>query len=247
MKVMEFSQAIENWKDLELKVLDLLTDLGFKAERGVQIKGVRAKHHVDVAASFEFGGLRYLVIVECKYWNQRVRKAEVATLSSVVSDIGAEKGIIISTRGFQKGATELAKCSSIELLTFDQFAKKTEETMEQALRHQCFDLITSLATPFYKFHAKMSAKAQKMKEFWVPTAKGFIFRGGLAMFETKLKDIDSKQFPCYYMEVPFHDCEDDELVRTKVNNKVDYLKLLLRNIQDWKKEAEADYSEIFQE
>jgi hypothetical protein len=230
-----------------MRVLDLLRSLGYKAERGVKIKGVRGKHQVDVAACFEFGGLCYSVIVECKYWNERVKKAQVAVLSSVVSDIGAEKGIIISTKGFQKGALELAKNSNIELLTFDQFAKKAGETMEKALRHQCFDLITSLSAPFYKFHSKMSDKAHKMREFWVPTAKGFTFLGGLAMFEMKLKDLDNKQFPCYYMDVPFHEREDEELERTEVNNKVEYLKLLLRNIEKWKKEAESDYNEIFSE
>jgi len=244
---MDFSPIITSWKELEIKVFSLLKGLGYKTKRNARIKGVRGKHQVDVVASFEFGGLFYSVIVECKYWNCKVKKAQVATLSSVVSDIGAEKGIIISIRGFQKGALELAKNSNIDLLTFEEFAKKAERTLEKALRHQCFDLITSLSTPFYKFHAKMSDNAHKMNEFWVPTEKGFTFLGGLAMFEMKLKDLEDKQFPCYYVEVPFHELRDEELERTEVKNGVEYLKLLLCNIEKWKEEAEFDYNEIFLE
>lgn len=52
------------------------------------------------------------------------------------------------------------------------------------------------------------------------------------MFEYKLKNLDYKQFPRYYMEVPFS--QDKPLPswpkRIEVNNKIEYLKLMLDNI-----------------
>lgn len=59
--------------------------------------------------------------------------------------------------------------------------------------------------------------------------------------------LDTKKFPCYQMEVPFHDCEDKDLERVKVNNKVEYLKQLVLNIEKWKKETELHYDKIFSE
>jgi hypothetical protein len=250
VEIVQFSKTIRTWKDLELKVLDLLTSLGYEAERNAKIKGARGKHQVDVAARFEFGGFRYLIIVECKYWNKKVDKNRVATLSNIVSDIGANKGIIISIKGFQKGAFELARNSNIELRSFNQFAKQAEETLEEALRQRCQNLISSLSrvrSSFSKFHGKMSDKAEEIDSFWYPTAEGFTFLGGLSIFKDKLEDLDTKEFPCYHMEVPFHDCEDKDLERIEVNNKVEYLKQLVLNIEKWKKEAELHYDKIFSE
>jgi len=52
------------------------------------------------------------------------------------------------------------------------------------------------------------------------------------MFEYKLKNLDYKQFPRYYMEVPFS--QDKPLPswpkRIEVNNKIEYLKLMIDNI-----------------
>lgn len=246
---MQSSNSIKDWRELEAKVLDLFVSLGYKAEKGARITGVRAEHQVDVIASFEYGGLRYQVVVECKYWNKKVNKAQVAALSSIVSDLGAEKGVIISKVGFQNAAVKLAENSNIDLYTFEQLAKKAEETIEKALRHRCFDLIISLAAPFYEFHAKMSRKAEQMKTFWFPTEKGLNFLGSIALFEDKLKRIDNKRFPCYYMEVPPLQEKPlpSEPKRTEVNSKLEYLRLLLRNLVEFKQSAESFRDEIFSE
>jgi len=244
---MQSSNSIKNWRDLEDKVLNIFLSLGYEARKHAKIKGVRATHEVDVIASIEYGGLQYKVVVECKFWKTKVKKAQVATLLTVVSDIGAEKGVIISKVGFQKGAIELAKSSNIELYPFEQFVKKTEETIEKWFRHQCFDLLTMMKTPFQKFTKNFHEKAYQMDTIWYPTKLGREFTGGIAMFEGKLDHIENKEFPSFYMKIPLvnEKLESDWPDKIEVNNKIEYLKLMLDNIIKFKQSAEIYHEKIF--
>ena len=67
------SNSIKDWKELELRILDLFSDLGFETKHDVKIKGVRTNHKVDVFAVMKYGGLKFQVVVECKYWETKVK------------------------------------------------------------------------------------------------------------------------------------------------------------------------------
>lgn len=249
MNKIQSSNSIKDWKDLETKVLDLFLNLGFEANNNVKVRGVRATHEVDVLAVTEFGGLKFQVVVECKYWNTKVKKTQVIALHSIVSDIGAEKGVIISKVGFQKGAKEYASKSNIELYTYEQFTERTVKEIEKWLRHKCFDLLTMMKTPFQKFTEKFHEKARQMDTVFNPTELGREFIGGIAMFEGKLDFIERKEFPSYYMKIPLvnEKLESDWPDRIEVANKIEYLKLLLDNITKFKQSAETYQDEIFSE
>jgi hypothetical protein len=111
----------ENWEEMEIAALAYLTWVkGYKAQRSVTLKGVRGKHKIDVFAQTSKGGIIYKVIVECKCWNQKVKKQQVATLASIMDDVGASKGLIISRKGFQKGAIQYATLRSIDLIDLNK-------------------------------------------------------------------------------------------------------------------------------
>lgn len=243
------SNSIKDWKDLETRVLDLFLNLGFEAKKNVKIKGLRSTHEVDVLAVSEFGGLRFQVIVECKYWKTKVNKTQVAALYSIVLDIGAEKGVIISKVGFQRGAKNFARKSNIELYTYEQFVEKTVKEIERWFRHKCFDLLTMMKTPYQKFTEKFHEQAHQMDTLWYPSEIGREFIGGIGMFEGKLDFIENKEFPSYYMKIPLvnEKIELDWPDRIEVNNKIDYLKLMLDNIIEFKQSAKIYHDEIFSE
>jgi len=67
------SNSIKDWKDLEIKVLELFLNLGFDARKNVKISGLKSTHNIDVLAVIEFGGLRFQVVVECKFWKTKVK------------------------------------------------------------------------------------------------------------------------------------------------------------------------------
>ena len=78
------------------------------------------QHQIDVLAEFYVAGLRFLVAVECKmYLTRRVGIDEILEVSSRIEDIGAHKGVIVTTQGFQEGALTFAKSRGIGLIKLD--------------------------------------------------------------------------------------------------------------------------------
>ena len=61
-------------------------------------------------------GVEFKVIVECKRYSTPVPREKVAILNDKVRSLGAHKGILISTCGYQSGAYEYAKKHGIALL-----------------------------------------------------------------------------------------------------------------------------------
>lgn len=73
-------------------------------------------YQIDVYARFIAMGVEFKVITECKRYSSPVSREKVAVLADKVKSLGAHKGIMISTCGFQIGAYELAKKHGIALL-----------------------------------------------------------------------------------------------------------------------------------
>lgn len=75
---------------------------------------------IVVDVSFDLsagGGATVLVLVECKRYRQRVEVSDVEEFHSKLDDIGAHKGIMVTTVGFESGAVATAKGRGIALAT----------------------------------------------------------------------------------------------------------------------------------
>ena len=70
---------------------------------------------MDVTVRSTQAGIWQLWVVECKCWRRSVSKQHVATLATVVQDVGADRGILLSETGFQPKAFRLASSSNITL------------------------------------------------------------------------------------------------------------------------------------
>ena len=79
-------------------------------------------------------GIEFLWIVECKYWNRSVDKSVVTTLMTIVQDVGADRGIILSKRGFQAGATAQARNTNITLTSLEELQANTHD---EYIEYQC--------------------------------------------------------------------------------------------------------------
>ena len=74
------------------------------------------KYQIDIYAEYTALHVKNKVIVECKHLNRSIERDEVIVLIDKVRTLGANKGILISTSGFQKGTTAKAKENGIALL-----------------------------------------------------------------------------------------------------------------------------------
>lgn len=115
----------KDWFIYQERICEHLNQLGFNASTNKTIQGVRTKHDLDIYAEIFIAGQKVIWVIEAKYWNKKVSKLHVLALRSIIDDIGADKGFIISKKGFQKGALEANKNTDINLITFDEFISQT--------------------------------------------------------------------------------------------------------------------------
>lgn len=108
------------FEELSLKILkgyaeaEHLSD--FSIQHNVSITADDGTYQIDVYARFVAMGVEFKVIAECKRYSLPISREKVAVLADKVRSIGAHKGIMISTCGFQSGAFEYAKKHGIALL-----------------------------------------------------------------------------------------------------------------------------------
>jgi restriction system protein len=84
---------------------------------------------VDLAFTLQVGGAKFLVVVECKRYKNAVSVQDIEEFHSKLDDIGAHKGIMITTVGFQSGAVKTAEGRGIAL------ALLTDEYQQGELRY----------------------------------------------------------------------------------------------------------------
>jgi hypothetical protein len=111
---------MKRWEEYQHQAAALLRELGFSTEVNAKLTEPNGTlHRVDVAARRTVAGVELLWIVECKYWNRRVPIEKVLTLQSLASNLGADRGLLISQKGFQSGAIRTASQKNITLTSLD--------------------------------------------------------------------------------------------------------------------------------
>jgi restriction system protein len=73
-------------------------------------------YEIDLSIEFLLLGVRYLTLVEAKHYLNRIAVGEVLEFSAKLTDIGAHKGIMVTTSGFQVGAQVIASSRGIALV-----------------------------------------------------------------------------------------------------------------------------------
>lgn len=106
-------------KDYELFVKQVMESLtGVTVHHQQVYTGRISKRKIKVDVSFNYKiakGANVLFLVECKCYNHSVSVDEVEEFHSKIDDIGAHKGIMVTTVGFQKGTIKAARGRGISL------------------------------------------------------------------------------------------------------------------------------------
>ena len=110
----------QEWRLYQDTVAAVFRSLGAAVEVEHVLRGVRARHEIDVYVSFERWGVRQSWIIECKLLNRSVTKAHVLTLKSILDDVGGDRALLVSNRGFQPGAVSAAARTSISLTSLPE-------------------------------------------------------------------------------------------------------------------------------
>jgi len=111
---------MKDWEKYQENTAEYFRSLGLDARTDVSVKGVRTSHDVDVYVTSHFDGFDVIWIVECKHWQKPVNKLHVLALREIVTDIGADRGILLSESGFQSGAFEAAQMTNVQLASLTE-------------------------------------------------------------------------------------------------------------------------------
>ncbi len=132
------------WKELQQKVAEIFEEIGYKTEIEKEIKTVRGQVKVDVFSVDETQTPDIVYICECKHWERLIPKTIVHAFRTVVQDFGANLGIIISKKGFQRGAHEAARNTNIKLVDWFGFQEMFEEKWLSAISETVYNKFQAL-------------------------------------------------------------------------------------------------------
>lgn len=88
----------------------------FSIKHNVKIPATDGTYQIDVYATFTAMNTEIQVLCECKQYSHPVSREKVAVLNDKLQSLSAQKGILMSTSGFQSGAIEYAKVHKIALI-----------------------------------------------------------------------------------------------------------------------------------
>jgi len=101
-----------DWKKYEKEIFELLSDDFPEAQIGhnVSIEGRYSKvdRQIDILIEDYVAGNRLSIIIDPKFFSEKVDVKDVETFIGMVQDIGAHKGILITQKGYTQGAINRA-------------------------------------------------------------------------------------------------------------------------------------------
>jgi len=198
----EKSINYEKGHELEKKMEEFFRLNGYSTKRNVVLEGKSGgKHEIDILAKKSDGVTTFEIIIECKAWNKPIEKDVVSKVNYVMRDLGINKAIIVSLRGWRVGAEKAAKQLGIELWGRSEIENKLGKTVLAKLETSKFKKITK---GFPVIMDESKAKAMIEKES----------RGFLGFGREKIKWIKLIWIPCYLFQISLS--QKEGILRRKI-------------------------------
>lgn len=153
-----------DWRDLQNQVGRILQECDFDCEIEKTIQTVRGNVDIDVYAEDKITQPRTIYLCECKYWRAAIPKNVVHAFRTVVSDYGANWGLIISAAGFQSGAFDAIFKSNVQLLTWTEFQDLFEERWVERYMRSRLQELDSLVDYTEPINTRVFRKADELDE-----------------------------------------------------------------------------------
>jgi hypothetical protein len=154
--------ASPDWYNFQEEICKHFVSIGAEAKTNQTIQGVRTRHDIDILVRTKFLGEDLTWIIEAKHWKSNVPKEKVLALRTIVDDIGADRGFIVSQIGFQSGAYEAAENTNITLKTFDELKQISSDLIQEEIL-KAYKIRASLLTKKYWSHSKSIRKKYKLR------------------------------------------------------------------------------------
>lgn len=176
------------WKDYQEEAALFFRKLGFDAKTDEKVMGARGQHAIDVWVTGHVHNIPFSWAVECKHWKSRVPKEKVLTLLSIVQDVGADRGFMLSENGFQSGASKSSVQTNISLSSLKELHDIVNESLVEDALQRLLWRVFKLKRLLQKAHKKSGDYFSKYME---PL-------GQLCFLEYSIYDVQSADFPTVY-------------------------------------------------
>jgi hypothetical protein len=138
-----------DWSDYQEEAAALFRSMGLEASTNVTLRGVRTSHEVDVVVKSHHGGFEVTWLVECKYWKTAVSKLHVLALREIVSDTGADRGILLCEAGFQSGAIEAANLTNVQVTSLEKVRSTAGHDIMAMRLRELYDRVESCKAQYW--------------------------------------------------------------------------------------------------
>lgn len=88
----------------------------FQITHNKKVERYDGNYQIDIFLTCSILGGEIKIICECKHYKAKVKREKVEVLYSRIQSLGMNKGIMLSSSGFQSGAIQFAKEHGIELI-----------------------------------------------------------------------------------------------------------------------------------
>lgn len=138
-----------HWKEYQEEAAEFFRSLGLEAATDVTLGGVRTNHDIDVVVRINVAGFALTWVVECKHWKTPVSKLHVLALREIVSDLGADRGIVLCEVGFQCGAVEAANLTNVQVTSLAELFVESREALASVRLRDLFDRVESCRNRYW--------------------------------------------------------------------------------------------------
>jgi restriction system protein len=183
---------VAEWEEYQEETADFFRNIGLEANANVTIQGVRTSHDVDVVVRSNLFGFDLLWIIECKHWKEAVSKLHVLALREIVTDLGADRGILVSESGFQSGAVEAANLTNVQLATLAELRLSASSDLGMARLRA--------------IHERVLASRERYWNLSKPTRIKYGLRPDVSEYgysaDTVMKAIEAALFSAFAQKIP---------------------------------------------
>jgi len=111
------------WKRLERQIHQIHTQLapeGATVTLDDRIVGFesRVERQLDVTIRIAIAQYKILIVIECKDENRPIDVGKMGEFASLVRDVRANKGVMVSSSGYSAAAIEMARAKGIDTRTY---------------------------------------------------------------------------------------------------------------------------------
>jgi restriction system protein len=138
-----------NWRRYQEEVATFFRELGLDANTDITMQGTRAKHDIDVVVKSSHVGFEVIWIIECKQWQTKVSKLHVLALRQIVTDVGADRGILLSESRFQSGALEAAALTNVHAMSLAEVRKSASREIISMRLRELYDRLEDCSERYW--------------------------------------------------------------------------------------------------